>query len=77
MRKNEAPVGTPTYTYSTIGLYRPIMVQHIQAGQPAPLRPCLERAIDAQRLGGQVYEGPWVDVGTPHRLAQLNDAPVR
>jgi MurNAc alpha-1-phosphate uridylyltransferase len=77
MRKDEAPAGTPTYTYSTIGLYRPIMVQHIQAGQPAPLRPCLERAIDAQRLGGQVYEGPWVDVGTPQRLAQLNEAPAR
>jgi MurNAc alpha-1-phosphate uridylyltransferase len=74
MRKNEAPAGTPAYTYSTIGLYRPTMVQHIQVGQPAPLRPCLDRAIDAKRLGGQVYEGPWVDVGTPQRLAALNAA---
>ena len=71
-RKDQAAAGTPAYTYSTIGLYRPAMVEGIQPGEKAALRPCLERAIDAGRLSGQLYTGPWVDVGTPERLAQLN-----
>jgi MurNAc alpha-1-phosphate uridylyltransferase len=72
-RKDAAPAGTPTFTYSTMGLYRPAMVEGIAPGTKAALRPCLERAIDAGKLSGQVYEGPWVDVGTPQRLAELNE----
>lgn len=75
MRKDAAPAGTPAYTYSTIGLYRPAMVEGVVPGTKAALRPCLERAIDAGRLGGQLYEGPWTDVGTPQRLAELNALP--
>ena len=71
-RKDQAAAGTPAYTYSTIGLYRPAMVAGVQPGEKAALRPCLERAIDADRLSGQLYTGPWIDVGTPERLAQLN-----
>lgn len=73
-RKDASPSTTPTYTYSTIGLYRPEMVAGITLGQKAALRPCLERAIDADRLGAQVYAGAWTDVGTPQRLADLNQA---
>ena len=73
-RKDQAPVNTPRYTYSTIGLYRPDMVVGIQPGTKAALRPYLERAIDNGKLSGQVYEGPWVDVGTPQRLAELNQS---
>lgn len=74
-RKDRAVAGTPAYTYSTIGLYRPAMVDGIQPGIKAALRPCLERAIDADRLSGRLHRGPWVDVGTPQRLAELNTAP--
>lgn len=73
-RKDQATIGTPAYTYSTIGLYRPAMVEGIRPGEKAALRPCLERAIDADRLSGQLYTGPWVDVGTPQRLAELSAA---
>jgi len=72
--KDLAPVGTPTGTYSTIGLYRPGMVDGIVPGQAAPLRPCLNRAIDSGRLGGTLHTGAWTDVGTPQRLAKLNGA---
>lgn len=71
-RKDQAPEGTPTGTYSTIGLYRPEMVDGIALGEKAALRPCLDRAIDAHRLGASFHTGPWVDVGTPQRLAALN-----
>jgi MurNAc alpha-1-phosphate uridylyltransferase len=73
-RKDQAPAGTPCLTYSTIGLYRPNMVAGVKVGEKAALRPCLDRAIDAARLSGQRYDGPWVDVGTPERLAALNTA---
>ena len=73
-RKDVAPPDTPAYTYSTIGLYKPAMVKGIQPGEKAALRPSLERAIDAGKLSGRLYTGPWVDVGTPQRLAELNAA---
>ncbi len=73
MRKDAAP-GVPTLTYSTIGLYRAGMVDGVMPGQKAPLRPCLDRAIDTGRLSGQAWHGAWTDVGTPQRLAALNDA---
>ena len=72
LRKDQAPADTPTLTYSTIGLYRPAMVEGVKVGDKAALRPCLDRAIDAGRLSGQRYDGEWVDVGTPERLAALN-----
>lgn len=71
-RKDQAPAGTPCLTYSTIGLYRPAIVADVQPGHQAALKPCLDRAIDAGRLSGQAYQGEWVDVGTPARLAALN-----
>ncbi|MEK8086992.1 N-acetylmuramate alpha-1-phosphate uridylyltransferase MurU [Aquabacterium sp. A3] len=72
--KHAAPPGTPTATYSTIGLYRPAMVAGITPGTAAALRPCFDRALDQGRLGGRLYTGPWTDVGTPERLAGLNAA---
>jgi MurNAc alpha-1-phosphate uridylyltransferase len=73
-RRDQAPADTPAYTYSTIGLYRPAMVADLAVGDKAALRPSLERAIDAGRLSGVLYSGPWTDVGTPQRLAELNEA---
>lgn len=70
--KASAPVGTPTFTYSTIGLYRPEMVAGVTVGEKAALRPCFDRAIDSGRLSGRVHTGEWTDVGTPERLALLN-----
>jgi N-acetyl-alpha-D-muramate 1-phosphate uridylyltransferase len=76
-RKGEAPTDTSTFTYSTIGLYRAGMVEGVRPGEKAALRPCLDRAIDAGRLGGEVWRGDWTDVGTPQRLASLNAAAPR
>lgn len=70
----------PRYTYSTIGLYRRALFQppwcDIPSGNPegikTPLAPLLRRAMDNQKVSAELYEGPWVDVGTPQRLAELN-----
>jgi len=70
----------PRHTYSTIGLYRrelfaaPLL--DIAAGNPegqaAALGPLLRRAMDLGRVSAQLYHGRWTDVGTPERLAFLN-----
>ena len=71
----------PRYTYSTIGLYRKALFEapwcDIPAGNPqglkAPLAPFLRRAMDNGRVSAELYAGAWTDVGTPERLAQLNN----
>ena len=32
------------------------------------------KLADAGRLGGQLLQGPWYNVGTPDQLAQVNQA---
>lgn len=68
------------YTYSTIGLYHRDLFAppycDIPAGNPrgikAPLAVLLRAAMDNQQVSAELYQGPWTDVGTPERLAQLN-----
>ncbi len=70
----------PRFTYSTLGLYKQAFFEaphcDIPWGNPhgirAALAPLLRRAIDGGRVGATLYEGPWTDVGTPERLAELN-----
>lgn len=73
---NEGPV---RHTYSAIGLYRhalfappfcPIVAGNPQ-GTKAALAPLLRAATARGRVSAQLYTGPWTDVGTPERLAQL------
>jgi MurNAc alpha-1-phosphate uridylyltransferase len=60
------------FTYSGIGVYSPEFFAGCQPGK-FPLLPLLRRAIAARRLRGQVYRGEWSDIGTPERLAQLEE----
>ncbi len=68
------------HTFSTIGLYRRALFEppwcEIAAGNPqgikAPLAPLLRRAMDQGRVSAELYHGPWTDVGTPQRLAELD-----
>lgn len=66
----------PRYTYSTIGMYRKALFDSLPAGNPAgikaPLAPLLRSAMDHGRVTAEIHTGPWTDVGTPQRLAQLN-----
>ena len=66
----------PRYTYSTIGLYRRAFFDALPAGNPqgvkAALAPLLRAAMDSGQVSAELYEGDWTDVGTPARLAELN-----
>jgi N-acetyl-alpha-D-muramate 1-phosphate uridylyltransferase len=68
------------FTFSTIALYRRAFFEPphctVPPGNPggisAPLAPLLRAAMDNRRVSAELYTGPWTDVGTPERLAELN-----
>ena len=61
-----------TFTYAGIGVFSPAFFAGIQPGTVMKLRPLLDAAIAAGRLTGERFTGRWVDVGTPQRLAELD-----
>lgn len=63
----------PGYTFAGISLLRPALVTDYPRRRRAfPLVEAFHQALDQGRLSGEVYTGPWSDVGTPERLAALN-----
>ncbi len=66
----------PRYTYSTIGLYRCELFETLPFGNSpglaVALAPLLRAAMDRRQVSAELYTGPWTDVGTPERLAELN-----
>jgi N-acetyl-alpha-D-muramate 1-phosphate uridylyltransferase len=74
--------GHVLHTFSTVALYKKAFFVppfcDIPAGNPqgikAALAPMLRAAMDAGRVTAQLFEGEWTDVGTPERLASLNES---
>ncbi|HLU19969.1 MAG TPA: nucleotidyltransferase family protein [Pusillimonas sp.] len=64
--------GPESFTFTGIGVYRPEFFSNVPPGTPAPLAPLLYQGIEMRRLAGEYYNGLWIDVGTPQRLAELN-----
>ncbi len=72
--------GHQLHTFSTVALYKKAFFQsplcNIPAGNPHGLKtalaPLLRAGMDAGLVTASLYEGEWTDVGTPERLAQLN-----
>lgn len=75
--------GDTRLTFSGIGVYRPSLLdawRSVMAGVPGSqdtpprfrLAPLLRAAMRAQAVTGEHFTGEWADVGTPERLAQLN-----
>ena len=70
----EPPTSHPArLTYSGIGVYHRKLFEHTRAGSKARLAPLLRLAIAAGRVSGEHYTGRWEDVGTPARLAALDE----
>jgi MurNAc alpha-1-phosphate uridylyltransferase len=63
------------FTYAGIGLFRRELFQGCEPGK-FPLLPLLRRAIAARRLGGQVHEDFWCNVGTLVQLAALQHGAI-
>ena len=62
----------PAHTFSGVAVYRREFFDGCEAGR-FPLAPMLREAADRGQLTGSLYEGAWADVGTPERLAALNE----
>ncbi len=61
----------PRFTYSGVGLFHPCVFRDLAPGF-RPLREVLKDLIDRRLLAGSVHRGPWFDIGTPTRLAELD-----
>jgi MurNAc alpha-1-phosphate uridylyltransferase len=61
------------FTFSGIGIYHPQLFSGCRAG-PFPLAPLIRQAIIQNRVSAELHQGLWIDVGTPERLAELEQA---
>jgi len=61
-----------TLTYAGIAVFSPAFFAGVPPGTIMKLRPLLDAAIAAGSLTGERFAGRWVDVGTPQRLAELD-----
>ena len=62
--------------YGNIGVFHPALFADRPREQAWKLFPWLYGAADAGRVSGEVFSGPWHNVGTPEQLAEL-DAQLR
>lgn len=58
-------------TYSGVAVYSPAMFQGLAAGKRAML-PLFQQAMRQGLVSAEKLQGVWVDVGTPERLADLD-----
>ncbi len=64
--------GPEKFNFAGIGVYRPEMFDGIQAGDFVKFGPLMRKFIEQGRVGGELYQGPWVNVGTAQQLEELN-----
>ncbi len=67
-----ASEGSPKWNFANIGVYRPEMFAAIAPGQKAGLGKLLFEFADQGRIGGEIYQDEWVNVGTVKQLEELN-----
>jgi MurNAc alpha-1-phosphate uridylyltransferase len=63
----------PRFTFSGFACYRPEFFAGC-AVERFSVVPLLRKAADLGHLSGETYTGKWVDVGTPQKLSDINNA---
>ena len=66
-----AEAGDNGHTFSGIAYYHPDLFRGLAYGNRR-VAPVLREAMRAGRVSGELYQGEWLDVGTPQRLDELN-----
>ena len=64
-------INNKQYTFSGIGYYSPALFKNVPYGKSS-LVPLLRDAMKEGKVTGELYEGEWLDIGTPLRLERLN-----
>lgn len=64
--------GASRLTFSGISVMHPKLFAGVPAGAQ-PLAPILRQAMAAGKVQGEHHKGRWWDIGTPARLAQLDE----
>lgn len=64
--------GAPKWNFAGIGVYRPEMFAGIGTNTYLRFGELMRKFIDLKRVGGEIYEGPYVNVGTVAQLDELN-----
>jgi MurNAc alpha-1-phosphate uridylyltransferase len=75
-----ASEGESRLTFSGIGMYRPELLRDCRSEWQQPgvayprfkLAPILRAAMRVGKISGEHHRGQWTDVGTPKRLAELD-----
>lgn len=62
------------HTFSGMGAYHPALFAGVKRGDRARLADLLIAAMASGQVSGELYRGQWHDVGTPERLAALDQA---
>jgi MurNAc alpha-1-phosphate uridylyltransferase len=63
--------GEPRLTFAGVSVLHPQLFAGLAEGK-RPLAPLLREAITREQVTGEYFAGPWVDVGTPERLVELD-----
>ena len=69
-----ATAHAPRLTWASVGLFRASMFDGVPPDRPGKLRPLLDAALAADRLGAERWDGRWIDVGTAERLQAARTA---
>ena len=67
-----ALAATPRHTYANIGVYDTGLFRELPRGTRLKLLPYLQRWIAEGRVSGELFDGPWANIGTPDDLARLD-----
>jgi MurNAc alpha-1-phosphate uridylyltransferase len=64
--------GAPRLTFGNIALYRLSLFRNLPRGDRLKILPCYQDWIGRGWASGELYTGPWVNVGTPSDLDNLD-----